>query len=270
MEKHTYRLVASDLDSTLITEELRLPQANIDAVRKARAKGCHFAICSGRSSASILQYEEQLGLMEQGCYGISFNGGIVYETPTRNKIRDIRLGNELALEISDELQDFGTNPWIYAGDMLYVVDDNKWVKEYVRRVRTTYTLVESFREIEDEVSKVIVVDSNERLLQLEARFADRLGGRYNGFFSADFLFEFTAKTATKGSALLYLAEYLGIPAAQTIGIGDNLNDVHMIQAAGLSVAVKNGRQELKDMADYVTERDCGEGAVAEVLEKFVL
>ena len=270
MDRPEYKLVASDLDSTMITDTLKLPEANIAAVRRARQTGCHFVICSGRSTASIMPYEERLGLVAEGCYGISFNGGIVYETVTRSKVRDIRLGNEIAMKILDELLDFGVNPWTYAGDQMYVVRETEWVHEYVRHVKTNFKLVGSFREIEDEISKVQVADYPDRLRQIEARFTKGAGGNYNMFFTADFLFEFTAKNATKGTALIFLADLLGIPVSQTIAIGDNLNDVHMIEAAGFSVAVRNARDELKALADYVTRRNCAEGAVAEVIEKFVL
>ncbi|MCL2853153.1 MAG: Cof-type HAD-IIB family hydrolase [Defluviitaleaceae bacterium] len=270
MDRTVYKLVASDLDSTMITETLELPGENIAAVERARRSGCHVVICSGRSTASIMPYEERLGLVAEGCYGISFNGGIVYETVTRKKIRDIRLGSDIAIEILDELVDGGVNPWIYAGDDLYVVKETEWVREYAQRVKTSFRVVESFKEIGDEISKLLVVDYPERLLKIDEQFSKRAGGRYNQFFSAEFLFEFTAKSATKGDALVFLADYLGIPISQTIAIGDNLNDVHMIEAAGFSVAVRNGRDELKALADYVTERNCAQGAVAEVIEKFVL
>ena len=271
MRENIYKLVASDLDSTLITDTLLLPEKNAAAVARARSLGCHFVVCSGRSTRTIAQYEEQLGLMAEDCYGISFNGSTVYETLTRARIRDIRLGNGLAMNILDELMGCNVNPWVFVGDDMYVARSAQWVDEYARHVKTTYTVVNSFREIDGEISKIVIADYPAKLQKLDEHFSARDGNNsYSRFFSVDFLLEFTALEATKGTALVFLADYLGIPISQTIAIGDNLNDVPMIQAAGLSVAVNNGRDELKALADYVTERDCGQGAVAEVLEKFVL
>ena len=270
MDRPAYRLVASDLDSTLITDTMKLPSVNISAVERARGLGCHFLICSGRATASIMPYEERLGLIAEGCYGISFNGGIVYETATRRYIRDIRLGSDIAMEILGELLELGVNPWAYVGDQLYVECETVWTREYVRRVKTSCNLISSFKDIEGDISKVLVADFPERLRQVEPYFAKRIGGRYNMFPSGDYLLEFTAQSATKGDALMFVAELLGVPPHQTIAIGDNLNDMHMIKAAGLSVAVANGRAELKEEADYVTMRSCQDGAVAEVIEKFVL
>ena len=270
MSQLSYKLIASDLDSTMITENLTLPKVNIAAVERVRNAGCHFAICSGRSTRSLLQYEELLGLIGEGCYGISFNGSIVYETDTRKVIRDIRLGKNLAIEILDRLADYGAKPWVYVGDEMYVTKASEGAAEYARHVKTEYTTVDSFRELDGEITKVQVAGYRPSLEKLNGHFLSIGDTRYNSFFSADFLYEFTAKEATKGEALAFLANRLGVPIAQTIAIGDNLNDVHMIQTAGLSVAVNNARSELKTLADYITQSDCGQGAVAEVIDKFVL
>ena len=270
MSELNYNLLASDLDSTMITETLSLPAVNVAAVERARNAGCHVAICSGRATKSLLHYEEQLGLIGKGCYGISFNGSIVYETDTRKVIRDIRLGDTLGTEILERLADCGADPWVYVGDEMYVDKENEWTREYMRHTKMPYTVVNSFRELDGEITKVLVANMRPNLEKIEKHFLELGDTRYNSFFSADFLYEFTAQDATKGKALEFLANHLDIPIAKTIAIGDNLNDVHMIQTAGLSVAVNNARHELKALADYVTQRDCGQGAVAEVIEKFIL
>ncbi|MCL2616756.1 MAG: Cof-type HAD-IIB family hydrolase [Defluviitaleaceae bacterium] len=270
MPEPIYKLIASDLDSTLITESLTLPEINAAAVARARQAGCHFVVCSGRATRSIEKYEEQLGLMAEDCYGISFNGSVVYNTITRKAIRDVRLGNALAMEIVDELMSQGVIPWVHVGDDLFIVEEDEWVREYARRVKVPYTKIGSFREISGEISKVQVAGYQHNLQKLDTHFNALADTRYNSFFTAEFLYEFTAKHATKGEALVFLADYLGIPISQTIAIGDNLNDVHMIQSAGLGIAVNNARAELKALAGYITQRNCEQGAVAEVIEKFVI
>ena len=270
MKDPSYKLITSDLDSTLITDTLILPEVNACAVTRARSAGCHFAICSGRSTHSIKRYEELLGLMAENTYGISFNGSVVYETLSRNKIRDIQMSHDLVQELTAQIIDNGATPWVYSGDDIYIVDMNEWAHEYSRRINTNFHVLESFRHFEGEASKIIVPDHNTNLKRLEAHFIHKTDTRFNSFFSADFLYEFTAQYATKGEALLFLADYLGVPVQQTIAIGDNLNDVHMVKVAGLGVAVKNAKPELKTLAAYITERDCGQGAVAEVIDKFVL
>ena len=270
MEKPVYKLVASDLDSTMITDKLEIPAANIIAVERARRTGCHVVICSGRATDSIMPFEQRLGLIGEGCYGISFNGGVVYETATRAKVRDIRLGRNIALEILKELEDCEVCPLAYVGDKIYVVHENDFVRRYVHYVKIPCEAVESFSEIEGEISLVKVVENMEKLMLINEQFSRCSNASFNKFFSSEFLLEFSAKGATKGEALLFLADLMGVPAPQTIAIGDNLNDITMFETAGLGVAVSNGHSELKALADYVTSRHCSEGAVAEVIERYIL
>ncbi|MEG0737402.1 MAG: HAD-IIB family hydrolase, partial [Longicatena sp.] len=88
-------------------------------------------------------------------------------------------------------------------------------------------------------------------------------------FSSDRYLEMNRAGVDKGLGLRELAQHLGIPVEQTIAIGDNFNDIAMLKTAGLSVAVANAAQEIKDICDYVTTADHNEGGVAEVIEKFI-
>ena len=68
----------------------------------------------------------------------------------------------------------------------------------------------------------------------------------------------------------YISKFLNVPIEHTVAAGDERNDIPMIQAAHVGVAVKNGHKELREAADYVTERDNEHGAIAEIIEKFIL
>ena len=85
--------------------------------------------------------------------------------------------------------------------------------------------------------------------------------------SASVLVEISPRSDDKGEALKFIANYFGIDISSTVAIGDNLNDLSMIKAAGIGVAVGNATKELKDAADYVSVTN-DEGAVAKIIEKF--
>ena len=89
-------------------------------------------------------------------------------------------------------------------------------------------------------------------------------------YSSNRYLEFNARGVNKGAGLMRLADMLGVPREQTIAIGDNYNDLSMVEAAGLGVLMANAPEELKPRADYVTHDDNDAGGVAEVIEKFVL
>ena len=94
--------------------------------------------------------------------------------------------------------------------------------------------------------------------------------RGNCFFSRSEYLEYCPKDTDKGSGLRYISKFLNIPMENTVAVGDERNDIPMIQAANIGVAVKNGHEDLKKAADYITEHDNEHGAVAEVIEKFIL
>ena len=103
-----------------------------------------------------------------------------------------------------------------------------------------------------------------------ARDLSGITGDMDVSYSSNRYLEFNQKGVNKGSGLRKLAELLGVDMKDTIAIGDNYNDLTMIQAAGLGVGVGNTVEELKPLCDYVTAADYNHGAVAEVLRKFVL
>ncbi|MDR2940336.1 MAG: HAD-IIB family hydrolase [Clostridiales bacterium] len=94
--------------------------------------------------------------------------------------------------------------------------------------------------------------------------------RCNIFFSAPILLEFTNLEVSKGVGVKFVSDLLHIDLKDVIAVGDNQNDVPMIKATGLGVAVSNAVDELKEAADYITKNDCDHGAIKEVIEKFIL
>lgn len=125
---------------------------------------------------------------------------------------------------------------------------------------------------EQEIAKVLYVNTDLSYLKKVVQLSDNLIGTMDveiSYSSGRYL-EFNAKGVNKGFGLKWLANYLGIDVTQTIGIGDNYNDEHLIQEASLGVCVKSGQEDMKNIAQYIPTLDYDEGAVAEVIEKFIL
>ena len=89
-------------------------------------------------------------------------------------------------------------------------------------------------------------------------------------YSSSRYLEFNQMNVSKGQAVKWLAQHLGVDIKDTIAIGDNENDITMIQEAGLGIAVKCAKDDIKAIADVTTEKDFYEGAVAEAIEKYIL
>ncbi|MGN1231225.1 MAG: HAD-IIB family hydrolase, partial [Anaerotignum sp.] len=110
----------------------------------------------------------------------------------------------------------------------------------------------------------------EALEKVKAYAEELIGDQVNLFYSSEIYLEFVKKSVSKGNALEATAREAGVDLKDTIAIGDSDNDLSMILKAGLGVAMKNGEAHVKAAADYITQRDCEENGVAEVIEKFIL
>lgn len=122
---------------------------------------------------------------------------------------------------------------------------------------------------EEDIIKVMFIDPPEILDEAIAKLPTWIKEDFNVFKSAPFFLEITHKDVDKGAGLLHLADYLNIKQSETMACGDQGNDYTMIKAAGLGVAMENGIDKVKAIADYVTDTNDNDG-VAKAIEKFVL
>ena len=265
-----YKLLATDLDGTLLNNLCEIPANNRTAIQKALAQGVHVCLCSGRPYLSMRPFEEQLGLRGDGHYGIAFNGAMVYETKDHHALRDLRLDHTLAMEIIDAMAPYSGDMLVYDGSNLFARDNTVALRLYVERVGISVQYVDSFASLKGHFSKVLLRGKHDMLLDVQAAMRLQFADRCNIFLTERNLLEFTAPSADKGSALIFLADRLGIDMREVIAIGDNFNDLHMIGAAGLGVATANAVDAAKEAAGYVTRADNNAGALAELIDKFIV
>lgn len=271
MKEMQYKLIVSDFDGTLRRSEGGVSKETIETVKRYLDAGGIFALCSGRMPISILPYARQLGL--KGLVG-AYQGAVIAETESGKLVRDGRIPADDAVKICSIMQENGWHIHVYDGNDLYVnMDDDfrSWYEKVcnVRSILTPFDVATVVREKKISPHKIIVIIPSETRKEVFKALSDRFGESYYVTSSTDNLVEIVRKGCDKGGALSFLAQYYGIPLPQTIAIGDNLNDLPMLQAAGLGVAVGNGEEELKKAADFVT-RSCDSDGVAYVIKKFGL
>jgi Cof subfamily protein (haloacid dehalogenase superfamily) len=268
-----YRLLATDLDGTLLDDHSRLPEPNRVYIEILMARGVQVALCSGRSYLSLAQFENMLGLDKPGCYGISFNGGMVYDTLSKEIISDIRMGREVTLELADEIKralgDSLLGVGIYAGAILYTEPASDTIRRYACKSGIETTLVDKFSDITETPSKIVVRGENAPLRTVYDKMTGFVTGRCRMYFTSENLLEFIPPDSGKGRGLCILAEHLGIPISETIAVGDQINDIDLLQAAGLGVAVANAVDEVKAAADYIAQADNNAGVIKEIYERFL-
>ncbi|MCL2396468.1 MAG: Cof-type HAD-IIB family hydrolase [Defluviitaleaceae bacterium] len=271
-----YKLIACDMDGTLLDDSFTLSQIDKDAITKARDAGIIFTLCSGRSYKSLRVFAQELGIITRGSYIIGFNGGIIYDPYDGVVVRKDDLPKDVAVEIVKlyKAAALDMEIVIYLDGERVLFEKNAVYAHKYQRISNvdwleTTDIVSAARELES-IAKIIFIGENSTLKTFEKELEDAFGRDVGICFSAEYLLEAGPKGRSKGDGIMWLCQKLGINPAEVIAIGDNYNDISMIKQAGLGVAVANAVDAAKEVADYVTARDCSNGAVAEVIEKFVL
>ncbi|WP_270335870.1 Cof-type HAD-IIB family hydrolase [Ligilactobacillus agilis] len=269
-----YKLVTCDMDETLLSDDRIITPKTVAAIKAASAQGVYFVPNTGRNFLTIQDNLATLGLKQQkGQYVISFNGGAIVENAGPKVLTTQALDFEIAKKLWQFGMDRGYCVHVYTVDKLYIWNPSQTDAAYLTGRVAGWELPQEAIDIlaTTPIVKVLyeVLDEQKRL-EVKATVNAEIDARLNITFSSDRYVEFNDQAATKGAAVLKLGEMLGIKREEIIAIGDNGNDLSMIEACGLGVSMANGRDFLKAKAQYVTQNDNNHDGVAEVIEKFVL
>lgn len=269
-----YKIIVCDLDETLISRDRTISSENIEAIRKATEAGVKFVPCTGRGYNSVHHTTAQLGLFDQkDQYVISYNGGAI----TENKDERQLYFQGITFEEAEAIYKRGLTYdhiciHIYTPDQVWV---RNFYPEEVEYLANRQPCTEIFSDDIDflkgkEIVKAIYMNTDYSYLKkIESEITD-LTGNMDVSFSSNRYMEFNRKGVSKGNGLKRLCNILGVDIKDTIAIGDNFNDLSMIQEAGLGVGVSNTIVDMKPLCDVITENDCDHSAVAEVINRYVL
>ena len=268
-----YRLIVSDLDETLLNDDKTVSEADRAAIRAVREMGVRFSPASGRGFRSMEKTLKELDLFDRpGEYVISFNGGAITENHGNRVLHFQGIPFSAAEELYRRGFQYDVCIHVYTIDTVYVYNYVDWERDFLKgRMAVTEIHERNLDFLKgQQVVKCLYMNTDHAYLEQIARDLSDVTGDMDVSYSSNRYLEFNQKGVNKGSGLRKLAELLNIDMKDTIAIGDNYNDLSMIEAAGLGVGVGNTVESLKPLCDYVTAADCNHSAVAEVLHKFVL
>lgn len=273
-----YKMLVSDLDETLLNDDGTVHADNLAAIKTAVAHGFKFVPNTGRSFNSVQALLKTLGLYDQaGQYVISYNGAAIVENKDNQVLLTRGMDRELAAQIFRAgLVNDQVDVHIYTVDTLFIYNISPTDKQYMAERGVPYELMASddlaFLANEQPVMKVIFEHPDQAVREQirDAVLAAVGADAVEATFSSSRYVEFNTKGVDKGSASLLLGEKLGIQRDEIIAAGDNNNDLKMLTAVGLGVSVANSIPAVQEAAAVVTERTNNEGAIAEILEKYVL
>ncbi len=267
-----HKILFTDLDETLLNRDKSISRENRDAIAKMLDQGHDFVLMTGRPIATGRVAVKELGLSIPRCYMVAYNGAVVYDCVADRVLAERTLPMEVAKEVILEAHKAGIYVQTYEQDTVLAERHSKELDFYLHNARMRYRLVGNmFTSLEQEPYKVLLIDIEDQGRLMEFRDAHpELMERCNCFFSCNEYLEYCPKDTDKGSGLKYMSKFLNVPIENTVAVGDERNDIPMIQAAHVGVAMKNGHKDLQEAADYVTEHDNEHGAIAEIIEKFIL
>ena len=269
------KLLFTDLDGTLLTDDKQISPANYAALKKALHGGHKVVIATGRPLCSAKVQAQRLGLDGPGCFIIAYNGAQVYDCGADKLVYELPLPLEALYALTEECNRRGVYIQTYDETHVLVEPHNAGpvADRYCAPIHMGWRAVNSFRrDVTAAPAKVLVIDyqGREKTEAVEQWIHEHLSDQVECFFSSPHYLEVVHKGMDKGRAVIAMCERLGVPVADSVAVGDEANDVSMIAAAGVGVAMANGIPAAKAAADYVTERDNNHDGMVEVVERFVL
>lgn len=263
MGKFDGLLICTDLDGTLLRADKTVSKENLEAIEHFTSGGGYFTFITGRMPFFVGDLPERVKINAPfGC----INGGGLYDPWEKKYIWNMPLRDdviELVRYIDERVEDMGIQ--INCFDKLYFVRENETMV-WFRRLTGVPNVVAGIDEVREPIAKIVFGDiREERLMQVKALLDAH--PRYSDFDyirSEKSLYEILPKGSSKGAVLPRLAEHLGIDMRRTITFGDYNNDISMLKAAGLGVAVANATPEAKAAADIVTVSN-EEHAIAKII-----
>src|SRR5688500_14503590 len=258
------RLVSIDLDGTLLTDSKEITQQTADALRCLPGRGVRVVIASARPPRSVRPFQEQLGL---DTLQINYNGALIWDPAQQRPVYHVPMHERLCRGMIDTARD------MFDEVLVSVECMDKW---YTDRLDQTYT-TETGRLFKPDlvcpiddfctqpITKLMFLGDPKLILRLEDLFTIRYGHIVSVLRCEPELLQIMDARVSKAVALEKIADHYGIPMEQVMAIGDARNDVEMLDAAGVAVAMDNAHPLVKEVADWVAPSNNDHGVHAALL-----
>ena len=276
------KIIFCDVDETLVVNN-EVPKCNLKAIEKLRNKhpNIKFVLATGRPYSLLEKIIREINLDDKANeYSICSSGSVIYE----NKNKKILYIKEIKRDFYKKLFDFAKkyDVFIFFVGLEYFYFYKPPQSEIERRnfENAKYKILpddfdlDSLLNSDDKIIRMVFGKENNYdylfSVQKELQKIPEFNESLDLFISSGRYLEINPKGVNKGVAVEWLCKHLNIDIKNSMGIGDSDNDVDMIKNVGYGCAVKSAKENLKKISDYICEKDFNEGAVKEVLDKFLL
>ncbi|MBR1560470.1 MAG: HAD family phosphatase [Clostridia bacterium] len=259
-----YRLIAMDLDGTLNNDRKTIDPPTRDALMAAQAAGIRLALASARPLPGLYRERDALELSAHGGLLMAYNGGAIVDAATGAVLHTRTMDMEDARYVLRALEALPVTPILDDGVRFYVTDKSGYKVDYECR-NNNMTCVE-WPSLADGLGfapcKILMSVQPDEIKAVQARIAALLPTGLSVVQTAAFYLEVIPADVDKGQGLLAVCRAAGVDPAEAIAFGDSENDIPMLRAAGLGVAMGNASSDVKAAADAVTLSNNDNGIAA--------
>ncbi|MCT1902270.1 Cof-type HAD-IIB family hydrolase [Oceanobacillus sojae] len=239
------KLIALDMDGTLLTPELEVSKRNKEAIQEALNQGIQVVLSTGRGFQGCYPYAQELNLQT---FLITANGGEVW-TIEKELLRRKLLANNIVEKLYAVTEEIGIRKWMISTEKVFHDDEFVNIHDY------------------QWLKFGCASEDQEKLNEVKRRLAGFSGLELTNSLPTNI--EINPEGVSKADALDFLCKRTGISMQEVMAVGDSLNDVKMIQEAAVGIAMGNAQEKIKEVADAITSSNTEDG-VGKAIEKFAL
>ena len=270
------KLVAADMDGTLLNKDRKVTKYTKEVIKKAIAQGVYFVPATGRAVNAL---PEELKQIDGIRYGIFSNGATIYDLKEEKVVYKNHFETKRVLQLMEFLNQFDQIQSVSLNGQSYASKGGMRNIDYYELDPNTKAIVEGTRVLVDDLELFVKEQAESvekttllfKTMEERQRVIEALGQFDDIQFSSSLPknLEISKKGCNKGDGLLHLAQALNLKREELMACGDADNDREMLEAAGFAVVMENGLDSMKAIADYITVSNQEDG-VAKAMEKFVL
>lgn len=263
------KLIALDIDGTLLNSSYEVSKANREAILQAEKKGIYVILATGRMYRSANHFAEYFN---SNMPIITYNGAMIREFNYGKILVEQNMPIDMVRPMYETTQKYNLSVNFYINDNLYANEGHKFIKDYAQHIKVPYKMLKDrdiFKLIDQEnIIKMVAVEDEKVLDKFLAAEYDRFKDDLYLVKSLPFFLEIAHKGTNKGTALKALGEVLDIKPEEMLAVGDNLNDKEMLEYVGNPVIMENGHEDLKSKGYFLTKSNDEDG-VAFAISQFI-
>lgn len=267
------KIFFADLDGTLLNKQKQITPLTYQTLKEWTDKGHKLVLCSGRALDSVINVRETLGLGEfSNMYLIGYNGGEIYDCTTQTLLNRIALSYGQAKKCFEIAQKHDIHIQTFSDTHIITAKEDEEIIYYKKAVHTPVIYDKDFMaHLDKEPCKCLAIFlHNKGLMDVFTKeIKQELGEEVNVMTSTPHFIEMFPINSGKGFSVKWLCDYLCIPLENALAAGDEMNDFSMLEAAGVAIAMANGRDFIKEIADIVTETDHNNDGLVPILKQYM-